>query len=295
MNTLPHNAVESAGSRGGGRFSWRGLAIWLPGGLLLGALAAWTAVDAQLYFAPLLIFPLLVGIGLGAVLVLLMRVGQVGHRPTILLGTALAALTAVAGQHYFSYLAARQRERQQSTMIDKAKAALPELADRLPAAATENFGDFLRRQAGQGRSVFNLLVARNGGAWALWTVEGLLTLAAALGVVIPAMRLPFCPRCRSWYRATRSARFSAAVVRRIARLIEVETAERIRSGRCRLLNCSSGCGPTGCELSWEDNAGNTFFAQVWLDTAARNGVVQVFDEALSEGRGARGEGREERN
>jgi hypothetical protein len=65
----------------------------------------------------------------------------------------------------------------------------------------------------------------------------------------------------------------------------VETAEQIKSGRCRLLTCSSGCGPTGCELSWEDTAGNTFFAQVWLDTAARNAVVRVFDEALCEERG----------
>ena len=72
------------------------------------------------------------------------------------------------------------------------------------------------------------------------------------------------------------------MIRRIAQVLDVETAERIRSGRCRLLSCSSGCGPTGCELSWEDLDGNTFFAQVWLDTAARNAVVQVFDEALCE-------------
>jgi hypothetical protein len=265
------------------------LAIWLPGCLLLGALAAWAAVDAQSYFAPLLIFPLLVGIGLGTVLVLLMRVGQVGHRPTILLGTALAVLAAVVGQHYFGFLAVRQRDRQQTTALEKAKAALPELAARLPAAPPENFFEFMRQQAGKGRSIFNLIEARDSGAWALWTIEGLLTAAAALGVVIPAMRLPFCPRCRSWYRATRSARFHAAVTNRIAQALDVETAARIRSGRCRLLNCSSGCGPTGCELSWEDLEGNTFFAQVWLDPAARNAVVQVFDEALCE-EGNAGEG-----
>jgi hypothetical protein len=282
MNTMQNNAAERTGPSGGGPFSWRGLAIWLPGSTLLGVLAAWAAEDAQLYFAPLLIFPLLVGIGLGAVLVLLMRVGQVGHRPTILLGTALAALAAVAGQHFFGFLAARHRDRPQSAVIEKAKEALPELASRLPAAPPENFGEFMRQQAGRGRSIFNLFEAKGGGAWTLWTIEGLLTLAAALGVAIPAMRLPFCPRCRSWYRATRSARFSAAVIKRIASALDVDTAERIRSGRCRLLNCSSGCGPTGCELSWEDLEGNTFFAQVWLDTAARNAVVQVFDEALCE-------------
>jgi hypothetical protein len=281
MNTMQNNAAERTGPRGGGPLSWRGLTIWLPGCLLLGALAAWVAVDAQLYFAPLLIFPLLVGIGLGAVLVLLMRVGQVGHRPTILLGTALAALTAVVGQHYFGYLAVKQHDREHIAAIEKAKVTLPELANKLPAPP-ENFCEFMRQQAGRGRSVFNLLEARDGGAWALWAVEGLLTITAALGVVIPAMRLPFCPRCRSWYRATRSARFSADVIKRIGKVLDVETAERIRSGRCRLLGCSSGCGPTGCELSWEDVDGNTFFAQIWVDPARRNAVAHVFDEALSE-------------
>jgi hypothetical protein len=282
MDTMQNNSAERAGPSGGGPFSWRGLAIWLPGGLMLGALAAWAAVDAQSYFAPLFLFPLLVGVGLGAFLVGLLRVGQVGHRPTILLGTVLSVLTTLGGQHYFGFLAAQQRDSKQITLNEKVKQALPELAARLPTAPPENFCQFMKQQAQHGRTIFNVIDARDGGAWALWTVEGLLTLAAALGVVIPAMRLPYCSRCRSWYRATRSARFPAAAVRRIAQVLDVETAESIKSGRCRLLSCASGCGPTGCELSWEDLEGNTFFAQVWLDPASRNEVVRVFDEALCE-------------
>ena len=282
MNTTPNNAAERTGPSGGGPFGWRGLGVWLPGCLLLGGLSAWAAEDVQSFFAPLLIFPLLVGIGLGAVLVLLLRVGQVGHRPAILLGTVLAVLAAVVGQHYFGYLAVRQHDRPPSAMLEKAKEALPELAARLPASPPETFCEFMRQQAGKGRSVFNVFEARGNGAWALWAVEGLLTLVAALAVVIPAMRLPFCPRCQSWYRATRSARFPAAVIRRIAQVLDVETSDRIRSGRCRLLTCAAGCGPTGCEISWEDLEGVTFFAQVWIDTAARNAVVQAFDEALCE-------------
>jgi hypothetical protein len=156
------------------------------------------------------------------------------------------------------------------------------VAAQLPAAAPKNFGDFLQQQAGRGRSIFNRIELHDGGVWALWAVEGLLTMAASLAVVIPAMRLPFCARCRSWYRATRSARFSAKAIQRIAQVLDVDTTDRIRSGRCRLLNCSSGCSTTGCELSWEDLDGTLFFAQVWIDTAARNAVVQVFDEELCE-------------
>lgn len=273
MNAEEKNA-ERAGPSGGGPFDWRRAAVWLPCGLLLGVLAAWAAVDAQMYFAPLFIFPLLVGIGLGAFLVLLMRAGQVGHRPTIVLGTLLAALAATFGQHYFGYLLADSRSHSSNETIERAKAALH--------LQPSSFREFMEQQAARGRPVLNLFVARDGGAWTLWTIEGMLTLAGALGVVIPAMRLPYCSRCRSWYRATRAARFSAAVVPRIAKAIEVEVAEKIKSGRCRLLNCSSGCGPTGCVLSWEDLDGNTFFAQVWLDTSARNAVVRIFDEELCE-------------
>jgi hypothetical protein len=275
------NNAERAGPSGGGPFAWRGLAIWLPGSVLFGAMAAWAAEDAQSFFAPLLLFPLLVGVVLGAVLVLLMRVGQVGHRPMILLGAVLAALVAVVGQHYVAYQIDRHTVRPADSPIEKAKAAMPELADRLSPPQT--FGEFMRRQAMQGRPVLRLFDARGGGAWTLWTVEGMLTLAAALGVVIPAMRLPYCPRCRSWYRATRTARFPAAVIRRIAAVLDVETSERIRSGRCRLATCASGCGPTACELTWEDLDGETFFVHVWLDPAGRSAVARIFDEALCEG------------
>jgi hypothetical protein len=282
MNSIQNNATERHGPSSGRLFSWRGLIIWIPGSVLLGTLTAWAAVDLQyqLHFAPFLIFPLLVGVVLGAMLVLLMRVGQVGHRPTILLGTAIAAFLAVAGQHYFGYLADK-REGHQIKMPGESKETLQKVAALLPPPP-ENFAEFMRQQAGKGRSIFNLIDARDGGAWILWLIEGLLTVFAAFFVVIPAMRLPFCPRCRSWYRATRSARFSAPITQRIARTLDVETGDRIRSGRCRLLSCQSGCSPTGCELSWEDLDGNTFFAQIWLDTAARNAVVQVFDEALSQ-------------
>ncbi len=32
-----------------------------------------------------------------------MRLADIGHRPTLIFATALAALTAVAGEHYFPY------------------------------------------------------------------------------------------------------------------------------------------------------------------------------------------------
>ena len=74
---------------------------------ILGAAVARLAVWVQNFRSPLLIFPLLVGCGLGLVLVGLMRLGQVGHRATLWSGAMLAVAVAVAGQHYFSFLDAK--------------------------------------------------------------------------------------------------------------------------------------------------------------------------------------------
>ena len=61
----------------------------------------------QSYFAPAVLFPILVGVFTGLTVVGLVRLVRIGHRPTVLLAAVLAAAVAAAGQHYFSYLAYR--------------------------------------------------------------------------------------------------------------------------------------------------------------------------------------------
>ena len=104
MNTDSDKLTEQSPPSGGGVRWMRDSLIWLPSCLFLGLLIARAAVDAQFYFAPLLVFPLLIGVLLGALLVLLMRMAQIGHRPTIIGGTLLAAGMAVLGIHFFTYL-----------------------------------------------------------------------------------------------------------------------------------------------------------------------------------------------
>jgi hypothetical protein len=277
-------SAEQSGPTGGGPFSRRGLAIWLTGALILGTLAARTAVDAQFYFAPLIIFPLLVGVGLGGLLIGLMRMGQIGHRPTIIFGTILAVSVAVIGQHYFCYFSARGTESKQPPLVDKARQAFPELVAAHLHTPPESFMEYMRQQANHGRPLLLDYSARGLVAWLSWITDGLLVLAGASAVLIPAMLLPFCGRCQTWYRAIRSAHIPSAAIREIGRIVGVEPVEHIKSsrksGRCRLICCHSGCGPTGCELYWEDTAGETFFAQVWLDTAQRDLVMQVLDQIV---------------
>ncbi len=129
MNAVNDSALKLSGPSGGGPLSWPKLAIWLPGSLICGAIVARAAVDAQFYFAPLLIFPLLVGLGLGGLLIALMRIGQIGHRPTIIWGTILAVLLALFGQHFFSYLSIRNSPSEQTPLVVKVRQAFPEIGD----------------------------------------------------------------------------------------------------------------------------------------------------------------------
>jgi len=257
------------------------LAIWLLGGIFLGTIVAKAAFDAQSYIAPLVIFPLLVGLVLGGLLLGLMRIGHVGHRHTIIYGTILAALIAIVGQHFFSYLSARNFQYDQSELVEKARPALPEsVADRLPAPPA-NFFQYMRQQAHQGRILLFDYNARAWIAWLSWIIDGLLVMAGSLAVVVPAMFLPFCSRCHTWYGTIRSAHLPASAVKHIAALIGQEPGDRLRSGRCRLICCRCGWGSTGCELSWEDTTGAVFSSRVWLDTAARNQIMQVLDQVTS--------------
>ena len=59
------------------------------------------------------------------------------------------------------------------------------------------------RQAKVGRPIGFGRVLKGWAAWASWGVDGLLVLVAALAIVIPAIRQPFCNTCRSWYSTIR--------------------------------------------------------------------------------------------
>jgi hypothetical protein len=274
--------TELTGPGGSGPFSWRGLGIWLLGVFVLGAFAARAAVGAQFYFAPLVIFPFLAGVVLGGLLIGLMRAGQVGHRPTIILGAVLAVLIAVAGSHWFCYLSARETGHEQPQIVDKARQVFPELlAQRLPAPPA-SFMDYMRQQADRGRPLFLGYTARGWMAWLSWAIDGLLVLAGTMAVLIPTMFLPFCSQCQTWYRAIRSAHVPASAIKQIGQIAGVEPVEQVKSGRCRLICCHSGCGHTGCELYWQNVSGDTFFARIWLDAAQRNMAMQVLDQVMTD-------------
>jgi hypothetical protein len=266
IRTLPSPAAE-------GCFSWTGLLLAILVAPLFGLVWAWVAEVAQSYFAPIILFPILLGILAGLSIVGLVRFTQLGHRPTILLAVVLTAAVASAGQHYFGYLAAYSHT---GSSVPTSTATGPDLS-LLFQQMRPSFGEYICAQARRGRPLLGGYVAQGWLAWLTWAIDGLLGVAGAVAVTIPAVRVPYCNRCRTWYRTIRGGKIDVSTVLRLAELAGVDEIGRPRSPRYRLSACQNGCGPTRCELSWEEPDGTVDFVQVWLDAAGRNQVAAILD------------------
>ncbi|HUY34472.1 MAG TPA: hypothetical protein VMV69_17135 [Pirellulales bacterium] len=249
-------------------------AAWVPWALLAGAAMGWLAARVQPYFAPLVVFPVLVGLLLSMALIAGLRVCSLAHAPTTFAGAVLAAVLAVGGQHYWSYRAACDAQAGAQANLDKARRAFPDLANRLmsppPPAGTV---EYLRAEADRGRKLFGHRV-RGRGLWSWWALEAVLVFVAAILPLVWALRRPYCIRCHSWHRASRSGRVSAAVASELAHRCGLPCPKSAGGGAFRLLTCRSGCGPSLFELSWADG-GET--GRAWLDADARRVVAAVLD------------------
>ena len=287
MDTERGHVAPLAAPAGKALFSWSRLMVWLPAcvivGLLAGALTA-LAVE-QTRFAPLVFFPLLVGVFLGLLLVSLMRFAQVAHRTTIVAGTLLAVLATVGMQHYRAYWHTASLLNKNGDQIALAQQAFPDKAGRMADSVADRptgFLDYMHREAELGRPLFNDVVARGRLAWLTWAIEGLLVLAASLAIVMPALGQPYCDRCETWYHTTRTGRLSAAAAQRLAEAAGLAASFSARRVRYRFITCQSGCGPTGFELSWKERRQGISSEQAWLDAAQRDRVNGVLDEILAE-------------
>jgi hypothetical protein len=247
-------------------------ASWLLAAIGSAVILGWLATKAGSVFAPLLVYPAMTGLALGALLASGMRLLEAAHRASLLAGATAAALVLVGAQHYFSYLDAQRVARDQSAQLKIAEQAFPELAAR-QAVKGESFAGFLRDSARHGVLIAGVELGATG-VWTLWGLNAAITVAATLAVVAVALRRPFCDACGSWYRVSRSGQLDAEQVATITAAIGLLDCPA-RTARYRLWSCRSGCGPTGCELSWNERGLPRRTA--WLDRAARTAITAILD------------------
>jgi hypothetical protein len=286
---LPHAEDRSDPVPAPGDFSPVAFFLALAVGPLVGLIWAWAADAAQFYVSPFLLFPLLVGVFTGLTIVGLARFAQVGHRPTIWLAAVLAAGTAACGQHYLHYWNLYSRplpERASAPGQDEAARALIEALASENAAGkdaarlqlTPTFGRYMQAQAQRGRPLPGRFTATGWLAWLTWAIDLILTMAAAVAVTVPAVRIPYCNRCRTWYRTVRNGRIDAEAARRLAQICHADEPTEFHSPRYRLSCCQGGCGATRCELSWEEPDGSVDLVRTWLDAQQRDQAVAVLNE-----------------
>jgi len=242
---------------------------WLPLCLVHGTAVAWIAYGVQKNFAPLGLFPILIGLGLGVTLAGLMRLVQVANRTTILLGLIVACTAAVAGQHYFSYREQRETAIRQAAEFRIAAEAHPGLVQGSPPQPASGLVEYLRWQAIRGRPIWGDVIARRGMAWVSWAVDACLVFAAALAVVVPASRQPFCNQCRTWFSTVRRGRFSASAGENLAAALGSDVSGDIQEGTYRIVDCQGGCGIAGFEICWELAEGGSNVKRVWVSREDR--------------------------
>jgi hypothetical protein len=231
-------------------------AWWLAGSAGLGTLVAWAAEAAEGYYAPFLLFPLLVGVALGGVIVAALRVCQVGHRPTLVLGGLLAIAMTVAGRHYLSYWNYRQ-------------------AQPLFGWPT-TWPEYLRWRAERGWKIGPYTV-RDEMAWLMWGLDALLVAAPALVLIVTTARLPYCDRCRSWYHTMRAGRIDPETTCELAASAGLTVPAEFFSGRYRLTGCAAGCSPASLQLFWDEPDRDFSSDRIWLDRARRDQVLDILE------------------
>lgn len=275
-NEKEPKTIEAAPARGGPLLPGRLLA-WLAGGLAASAAAGWLAAQVATLRAPLIVFPLILGVVLGLALAGLARLLDFGHRPSLLTGSAALLLVAIGALHYEGY-------RQHRRAYERAKAEQSDLknAEALfgDVAPPESFGAFLVQEAQRGRTLFGSVTARGAWAWVSWGADALLALAGTLLVVVPAARQPYCRGCKSWYRTVRSGALSAEAVRRLREGAGLDLPAEVGEARYAMSTCRAGDGPTGLRVSWSARRSEGLPSgrrQFWLDREGRRRVEDLLE------------------
>lgn len=281
MSELISERQDPPGAPPAARFDTRRLALWLPICLVHGTAISWLAYGVEKHFAPLGIFPFLVGIALGMTLAGLMRLVQVANRSTIVLGTIVAASTTIYGQHYFSYQEQREAAERQAAQFRIAARAHPGLVRGTPPKPASGVFEYLRWQALRGRPIAGKTVARGAWAWASWTFDGCLTLLAALIVIVPASRQPYCNRCRTWYSTVRRGRLVADAAAELASVIGMEAPDDIREASFRFVHCQNGCGQAGLEICWVLADGRRRTTRGWISADEQPRLSRLLTRPLN--------------
>ena len=223
----------------------RSAIAWLAAAAVIAVGLGLASALLQQYFAPLGLYPVLLGIVLGAGLVAALRPTQFGSRRWAMAGAVAAAAVLIAAQFYGSY----------RLYVAAVEAKAPAGVGQLPLErlqAPDNLLAYLRQQARYGRPLFAGITARGGWAWATWVADWALVAAAAAVVVRQGFRRPWCSKCHKWYRAVGEGQLRPKAASQVGKLADVALPKA--SGRYRVWTCPTAGHGTALEIAWTANS-----------------------------------------
>ena len=248
--TVPQNSfIAASHPRLVGRFVAFQALLWMLAAPVLGAAVHALAVWVQDFRAPLLIFPLLVGCGLGLLLVGADAAGA-GRPPRDPLERHHVGRGSRGGRAALLQLPRCQSSLDRGETARHRDRTVPAFQETTGPDTSTDFTRFMRRQAARGRPVtaeFN--ASRRGRLGKLGTGRPA-DAPATLTIVYLACRAPYCCVCRSWYRTTRAGPLDADTAGRLAEAaVAAHRGTTRRRPAIAFPIASSGCGPGRLELA----------------------------------------------
>jgi hypothetical protein len=137
--------------------------LWLVPATVVGLAVARVSVWVQPHFAPVVLFPLLIGAALGAILCGIMQLARLRDLRLAVLGTIFVAVLAAAAEHVFFYL-----DRHGAQLSQALEAGIAE-----DAVARASFTEYMRGAAHQDKRVV-----------LLWLGNAIAIVVAATAVVL---------------------------------------------------------------------------------------------------------------
>lgn len=180
MTSVPP-AVENETTPQSPHVAWARIVGWFVACPILGIVIARLSLDVQTVFAPMLLFPVLAGMVVGAGCWAAMKLLTFQNRASLLAGTVLAVVALTVGQHYFSFRWAQARAMDQEAQ--NARLALQKMGATLGPSPPADVLDFLMKEAERGRVLGGYRLT-GVWVWLSWGLEAGLSLLAALVVMI---------------------------------------------------------------------------------------------------------------
>jgi len=146
---------------------------------IVGLAVGYAGATLQTKFAPVGLFPLLVGAAVGIGVAILLRVGEAARARAFVAAATVGVLLCGATIHYLSYVQARVAADAEYAEYQRVLHAFQQMNVGTPPTPLDSFGEYVRSELRDGRPLGPIHIT--GSALVLWwTIDALLLWVGAM-------------------------------------------------------------------------------------------------------------------